>query len=254
MRDRQKRSLRGRKKVDYADLYKVVKKAERLLAKASKRLPMYPRSFRSSILSSQSPCPSLPFLASEITSLRRLLEFAFLTHISSLLPVCLPPELVSKIFQHSQRAPKPVSLPPLTSTGSARHCESLQREKLATLIEMLLISLPRLPRSHSPSLPTIQAVMRALVQDIGAWKSLLEQGIAKILTSSLTSSDLKSDIGPKHTSAHIFSLFSSLPSIPPRRSNNSVSCYLSRARCGGHQTVFPLHHLQRALSQAPYPM
>jgi len=232
----------------------VVKKAEKLLAKASKRLPMYPRSFRSSILSSQSPCPSLPFLASEITSLRRLLEFAFLTHISSLLPVCLPPELVSKIFQHSQRAPKPVSLPPLTSTGSARHCESLQREKLATLIEMLLISLPRLPRSHSPSLPTIQAVMRALVQDIGAWKSLLEQGIAKILTSSLTSSDLKSDIGPKHTSAHIFSLFSSLPSIPPRRSNNSVSCYLSRARCGGHQTMFPLHHLQRALSQAPYPM
>lgn len=164
MRDRQKRSLRGRKKVDYADLYRVVKKAEKLLAKASKRLPMYPRSFRSSTLSSQSPCPSLPFLASEITSLRRLLEFAFLTHISSLLPVCLPPELVSKIFQHSQRAPKPVSLPPLTSTGSARHCESLQREKLATLIEMLLISLPRLPRSHSPSLPTIQAVMRALVQ------------------------------------------------------------------------------------------
>jgi len=254
MRERRRRSLRGRKEVDYADLYRVVKKAEKLLAKASKRLPLYPRSFRSSILSSQSPCPSLPFLASEITSLRRLLEFAFLTHISSLLPVCLPPELVSKIFQHSQRAPKPVSLPPLTSTGSARHCESLQREKLATLIEMLLISLPRLPRSHSPSLPTIQAVMRALVQDIGAWKSLLEQGIAKILTSSLTSSDLKSDIGPKHTSAHIFSLFSSLPSIPPRRSNNSVSCYLSRARCGGHQTTFPLHHLQRALSQAPYPM
>jgi len=254
MRERRRRSLRGRKEVDYADLYRVVKKAEKLLAKASKRLPLYPRSFRSNILSSQSPCPSLPFLASEITSLRRLLEFAFLTHISSLLPVCLPPELVSKIFQHSQRAPKPVSLPPLTSTGSARHCESLQREKLATLIEMLLISLPRLPRSHSPSLPTIQAVMRALVQDIGAWKSLLEQGIAKILTSSLTSSDLKSDIGPKHTSAHIFSLFSSLPSIPPRRSNNSVSCYLSRARCGGHQTMFPLHHLQRALSQAPYPM
>ena len=142
------------------------KKVEKKSIRNSKYLNKAPsrRSFRSNILSSQSPCPSLPFLASEITSLRRLLEFAFLTHISSLLPVCLPPELVSKIFQHSQRAPKPVSLPPLTSTGSARHCESLQREKLATLIEMLLISLPRLPRSHSPSLPTIQAVMRALVQ------------------------------------------------------------------------------------------
>ena len=123
------------------------------------------RSYRSTFTSAQSPCPSLAFLASELTSLRRLLELAFLTHISSLLPPpTLPPELVSKIFQLSQRAPKPFSLPPLTSSGLARHCESLQREKLVALLDLLIISLPRLPRPYSPSLPALQTIIRALVQ------------------------------------------------------------------------------------------
>jgi len=243
---RQRRSRGGRKEVDYADIYRILKRVEKLLAKASKRLPLYPRSYRSSFTSTQSPCPSLAFLASELASLRRLLEFAFLTHISSLLPASLPPELVRKIFQHSQRAPKPFSLPPLTSSGPARHCESLQREKLVTLLDLVIISLPRLPRSYSPSLPALQTVIRALVQDVGAWRPLFEQGIEKMATSPIFSSE--------KSSKHLFSSFSTLPSPSPRRSNNSVSCYLSRARFRGRQSPFPLHHLQRALSRAPYPM
>jgi len=243
---RQRRSRGGRKEVDYADIYRILKRVEKLLAKASKRLPLYQRSLRSSFTSAQSPCPSLAYLASELTSLRRLLEFAFLTHISSLLPTGLPPELVSKIFQHSQRAPKPFTLPPLTSSGPARHCESLQREKLAALLDLLIISLPRLPRSYSPSLPALQTIIRALVQDVGAWRPLFEQGIEKMSTSQMFSSE--------KSSKHLFSSFSTLPSPSPRRSNNSVSCYLSRARFRGRQSPFPLHHLQRALSRAPYPM
>jgi len=248
MGDRRHRRCRGgRKEVDYADIYRILKRVEKLLAKASKRLPLYPRSFRSSFSSAQSPCPSLAFLASELTSLRRLLELAFLTHISSLLPSPpLPPELVSKIFHLSQRAPKPFSLPPLTSSGPAWHCESLQREKLVTLLDLLIISLPRLPRSYSPSLPALQTIIRALVQDVGAWRPLLEQGIEKMSTSPIFPSEI--------SSKHLFSSFSTLPSPSPRQSNNSVSCYLSRARFRGRQSPFPLHHLQRALSRAPYPM
>ena len=200
------------------------------------------RSCRSSFTSAQSPCPSLAYLASELTSLRKLLEFAFLTHISSLLPTGLPPELVSKIFQHSQRAPKPFTLPPLTSSGPARHCESLQREKLVALLDLLIISLPRLPRSYSPSLPALQTVIRALVQvsfgalyhtymcvdiqDVGAWRPLFEQGIEKMLISPKFLSE--------KSSKHLFSSFSTLPSPTPRRANNSVSCYLSRLTSLNH--------------------
>ena len=198
---------------------------------------MHQRSHRSSFASAQSHCPSLAFLASELSSLRRLLEFAFLTHISSLLPAGLPPELVSKIFEHSQRAPKPFSLPPLTSSGPARHCESLQREKLVTLLDLLIVSLPRLPRPYSPSLPALQTVIRALVQvsfaiilrtcvaiqDVAAWRPLIEQGIEKMSTSPIFSSEM--------SSKHLFSSFSTLPCPSPRRSNNSVSCYLSRLFC-----------------------
>ena len=198
---------------------------------------MHQRSHRSSFASAQSHCPSLAFLASELSSLRRLLEFAFLTHISALLPAGLPPELVSKIFEHSQRAPKPFSLPPLTSSGPARHCESLQREKLVTLLDLLIVSLPRLPRPYSPSLPALQTVIRALVQvsfaiilrtcvaiqDVAAWRPLIEQGIEKMSNSPIFSSEM--------SSKHLFSSFSTLPCPSPRRSNNSVSCYLSRLFC-----------------------
>jgi len=243
---RHRRSRGGRKEVDYADIYRILKRVEKLLAKASKRLPLHPRSHRSYYAPSQSHCPSLALLASELTSLRRLLELAFLTHISSLLPADLPPELVSKIFEHSQRAPKPFSLPPLTSSGPARQCESLQREKLAALLDLLIISLPRLPRPYSPSLPALQTVIRALVQDVAAWRPLIEQGIEKMSTSTIFSSE--------KSSKHLFSSFSTLPSPSPRRSNNSVSCYLSRARFHCRQSPFPLHHLQRALGRAPYPM
>ena len=205
------------------------------------------RSFRSTLTPSHSPCPSLAFLSSELTSLRRLLELAFLTYISSLLPAGLPPELISKIFQHSQRAPKPFSLPPLTSSGSARLCESLQREKLVTLLDLLITSLPRLPRPYAPSLPALHAVIRALVQvyfgtlqpfshvcvllqDVAAWRPLLEQGISKISTSVIISSESEADVKSKHKSAHLlFSSFSPLPCPSPRRSSNSVSCYLSRS-------------------------
>jgi len=250
-----RRGRGGRKEVDYADVYRVLKRVEKLLAKASKRLPLYPRSFRSTLTPSHSPCPSLAFLSSELTSLRRLLELAFLTYISSLLPAGLPPELISKIFQHSQRAPKPFSLPPLTSSGSARLCESLQREKLVTLLDLLITSLPRLPRPYAPSLPALHAVIRALVQDVGAWRPLLEQGISKISTSLMISSESEADVKSKQKSAHfLFSSFSPLPCPSPRRSSNSVSCYLSRARCRGRPSSFPLHHLQRALSRAPFPM
>ena len=101
----------------------------------------------------------------------------------------------------------------------------------ATKIAANLDKAKQRPQKDDEAEELFHAVKKAaLSEEQRSIKLLLEQGIAKILTSSLTSSDLKSDIGPKHTSAHIFSLFSSLPSIPPRRSNNSVSCYLSRCK------------------------
>ena len=61
------------------------------------------------------------------------------------------------------------------------------------------------------------------MQDVAAWRPLIEQGIEKMSTSKNFSSE--------KSSKHLFSSFSTLPSPSPRRSNNSVSCYLSRLFC-----------------------